>query len=146
MRYSEWFEDCFAEIEEEYDVRLSVVSDDEMTLIGGNYVLLFTVHHGAVYVSYLHRQSDGKIVELNIDRNFTETVEKCDYEDMPPKRSNVREEVEDEILIIARCLMRRWSDLLKGEKAWMKDSERMKERVEVCAPCRQDGNFAAQHI
>ena len=146
MRYSEWFEDCFAEIEEEYNTKLYVVSDKRMALVAKTYILFFLVHMGTVYVRYVYRQEDGTLTEVDVDYNLTKSVIKQDYADLPPTRTTFREEAEDEILITARCLARRWDDLLRGEIAWMTDPERIVRPMRRDAPSMFVAPFAEQFI
>jgi len=146
MRYREWFEDCFAEIEEKYNTQILVVDDDEVALVAKTYILFFLVHMGTVHVSYVYRQPDGELMEVDIDHNITKSVIKQDYADLPPTRMTFREEAEDEILITARCLARRWDDLLRGETAWMTDPGRIVVPMERNVPYRIEASFAEQFI
>jgi len=77
-------------------------------------------------VSYIYRQHTGAVAMLDIDRDFTETIEQVDIAELPKKRETAKEEIRDFILITARCLARRWGDLLRGEVSWMKDPERIR--------------------
>lgn len=146
MRYSEWFEDCFAEIEEEYNAKLFVVSNERMALVAKTYILFFLVHMGTVYVRYVYRQEDGTLTEVDVDYNLTKSVIKQDYADLPPTRTTFQEEAEDEILITARCLARRWDDLLRGETTWMTDPERIVRPMRRGVPNKLVAPFAEQHI
>jgi len=125
MSYEQWFRLCFDKIIKEYGLKLVVLAEDQMGLIGKQYILVFTVHHGNLYVSYIYRQHKGCIVMLDIDRDFTQSIEERDLIDLPKKRETVKEEIQDFVLITARCLERRWSDLLRGEKEWMTDRGRI---------------------
>jgi len=115
-------------------------------LVAKTYILFFLVHMGTVHVSYVYRQPDGELMEVDIDHNITKSVIKQDYADLPPTRMTFREEAEDEILITARCLARRWDDLLRGETAWMTDPERIVRPMRKRDIYKVEKAFAEQYI
>ena len=146
MRYKEWFEDCFAGIEEKYNTQILVVDDDEVALVAKTYILFFLVHMGTIHISYVYRKENRDLEEVDVYRNSVKSAIKQDYADIPPTRNTFREEAEDEILAAARCLARRWDDLLSGEIAWMTDPGRIVVPMERNVPYRIEASFAEQHI
>ena len=118
MNYEMWFRLCFAKLCREYDLKIEVISEDDIALIGRNYALMFAGYREEWEIYYITRNQEGKLEAWDMDWHIKPRAKKKDREGLLPG-GTIEVTRKNGLLIASRLLEREFGELLSGGTSWM---------------------------
>lgn len=117
MNYFEELKRVFESIIGDYQMQLIYISETEMALAKGDYMICFLMHAGELEILYLYRNKINEICKCIITSYLAYS-----YDDVDRKNVNNNEEdLIKEINIIASGIKRHWTNILEGDKNWLEN-------------------------
>ncbi|MBM7543295.1 hypothetical protein [Amphibacillus cookii] len=104
---------------QKYKLKYIDVSKDSAFLIGNEFVLILTIHFDHMYVEYVYRDSNDNLISYNITSYIVSKFDSKDRENIGNPQ-NVSETLIAIFTIWSKGLPRHWSQLLSGDKDWLK--------------------------
>ncbi|UTC69725.1 hypothetical protein E4O01_13945 [Treponema sp. OMZ 790] len=109
----------YKDIIEQFSLVTVKLNDIETILIKRNsYGLKVSIDRFNAYLSYIMRNDDKKLVQLNCDSFIVEKFDKKDREGIVLGET-VRESIINDLLILKKGLLNKFSCLLNGDKQWI---------------------------
>lgn len=121
MDFEQFFHEQLAGLCREYGLKTMKWRERTYALIGANYIMWFVgeiTENMELY--YIRRDHDGKLKRWNVDWYIGIAVEDQDRTEMIEQKSIV-DGWKNDVILAARVLKRRFSDLLSGGDGWMED-------------------------
>ena len=118
MKYETGFRICFAEICRKYGLKVDVVDDREIALVGQSFLLIFSLEHTDWYLIYIRRNENGVLETWHMDWYVKNCIDPKDREeiDFGDTVDALRKAA---LVILSRTLKNHFDDLLSGKSAWM---------------------------
>lgn len=111
---------AFESIIEKYDMKSSVISENEVVLFSNKYILSFLRHSGEIEMVYIEKKENGELYQYNIDSFIANSISEEDRKQIKERLRN-KSKTEIDIRILAYTLEKKWNDLLLGSKEWIKE-------------------------
>lgn len=129
MKYEKIFKEKFNSIINEYHLKYVDILNDTIALIGRKYALVVTIHLDNMYVQYVFRNEENNYIGYNVSSYFVSKFDSDDRRGIDAP-NNVEETLVAIFNIWSRGLPRHWSNMLKGDLAWLQDYEKFELAVE----------------
>ena len=95
-----------------------------MVLFSSQYILSFLLHSAELFLVYIEKTKDGELYEYyNIDSFIASSITEEDRMYVKDKFLE-KSRIEEELILLACTLEKRWDEFLSGGKEWIKEYER----------------------
>ena len=112
----------FEKIIEIYNLRISIISENEVVLFSDNYILSFLLHSAELELVYIEKRENKELYQYNIDSFITYSISDEDRMKIKSFLINVSK-LELELGLLAYILEKKWGELLLGGNRWIQEYE-----------------------
>lgn len=104
---------------EKYNLKFVKLSSISTAMIGDDFAIIIGLDRFDALISYVYREKN-KLVELEFDRYVAMKYDEDDRKDFI-KGNGARIHVTNSLIVIQNGLLSKWSNILEGDKEWIKD-------------------------
>lgn len=120
MNLEELVVQIFEKIIKKYNLQISTISENEVVLFSSSYILSFLYHSAELVVVYFEKTKTGELYQYNIDSFIASSISEEDRIEIKEKFKN-EPQIVIELELLARTLVKKWDNLLSGERDWIKE-------------------------
>ena len=104
----------------EYRMKVIKIGPLSTALVGRGFALVITIDRFSADVSYLFRDKSNELILLPCGNFFAEKFTKEDRENLI-QNNNAVDIIINDLIIINKGLVNKWSNVLKGDTSWIND-------------------------
>ena len=107
-----------SELAQMYSLKFVKVSSIETALVSKHFALTIFIDKFHVIINYVTRDDSGELIVYSIHNYFAEKFDASDRKEIIPSEV-LKEKLINQLIVIHRGLINKWSDVLRGEKDWI---------------------------
>ncbi|MBO7450320.1 MAG: DUF3592 domain-containing protein [Clostridiales bacterium] len=109
------------ELAKKYNMHFKLIYDIDMAMFNDKCCLIFGIDNRDGVIMRMVIFENGRRVEYQVNNFLVSKFDSDDREGIDPEWNHLSQKIKDELIIIARGLDSKWSDLLKGDMGWFED-------------------------
>ena len=106
-------------IYEKYNLKFVKLSPISTAMVGDDFAIIIGLDRFDALISYVYREKN-KLIEFEFDRYIAMEYDSDDRKDLI-EGDGARTHVTNSLIVIQAGLLSKWSNILEGDKEWIKD-------------------------
>ena len=106
------------EVAQMYSLKFVKLDPIETALVSKHFALTIFIDKFYIIIGYITRDDSGELIVYCINNYFSEKFDDEDRKEMIPSK-DLKDELINDLIIINRGLINKWSNVLRGEKDWI---------------------------